>query len=388
VKAAARVAGWWALIALAALACLWSTADLLARQGALLGLPAPLLTGGSALTARAWQAYRGGDMAGAQALADEALERRPVDAATLRVAGLTAIAAGDGRRGDALMRLAGGAGWRDLPTQLYWAEVAMNAGAWDVAAERLDAVARMMPTNPRGRALLLRMEARPAGRAALARRLAIPNIWAPVHLTDIAGLDAAALDARVAMLQAARQAGVAYDDAVLYRLEAALLGRGRSDLALRLRPRPRGQWINPFELASSAGPGPFGWVLEAAPGLDATIEPRGRGRALHVLASGPGLLPFASQTTLLPPGRARFAVTVQGAKSPMPLVATIGCSDGSAATVVQEAPTPDRYAARLTVPVGCRTQRLILSVTGEEARRGADLWLSAPTLAPIATGAP
>ena len=385
---AARVAGWWTLTALLACACLWSLADRLARQGVLLPLPTPFLTGGNARAAQAWAAYRRGDLATADRLARAALQRRPADATTLRIAGLVAIRKGEPARGDALMRLAGAAGWRDLPTQLYWAEVALNGGAFDVAAERLDALMRAVPAHPAPHALLRRMEASPAGRVALMRRLRQPNDWAGPYLANATALDAGALDARYALLTAALDAGVGPAPALLDQLGWVLIERGRVDLAARLAARTPGGDGGDFVADTGVRPGPFRWWLQAASGLDATVERRdGRG-ALHVTASGPALIPVASRMLRLPPGIARFEVAVTGARTAMPLVVTLVCHKGEGASAAPAAAPHDRAAALLTVPPGCPLQTLTLSIPGEEARRGADLWLSRPRVVSSAAADP
>lgn len=380
---AGRVVGWWVILLLLAYACLWSAADRLAGQGLLLRVPVPLLTGGQALLARSAVAAQAGDATGSKALALRALRRRPVDAAALRAAGLAAIATGDAVGGDALMRLAGAAGWRDGPTQLYWAEVALTGGSLDVAAERLDAVERVSPGQPRARALLRRLETSTGGRAALARRWAEPNAWSGGYLGDVAGLDADALLDRLQTIRAMRGAAMP-DRATLDRLGWALVERGRGDLALLLVPRQKGQWLAPFAPATDTRPGPFAWTFDPAPGLDAAVVRRGRGFALHLVASGPALLPVASQLTRLPPGVARLEGSVEGAKTALPLLATITCVGGNGAVAVPAAARPGRFAADLTVPPGCATQRLTLSVAGEEARRGAELWVGVVTLSPRA----
>lgn len=382
-----RVAGWIALLGALAFACLWSASDRLARQGLLLDLPPSLLTGGDALTSRAWQAYRTRDFATVEALSLAAIRRRPVDAATLRVAGLIAIATGDGGRGDALMRLAGAAGWRDEPTQLYWAELALQGGALDIAAERLDALARVDPASDPGRALLRRLEASPAGRAALVRRFTPRSFWVPAYLTDVDRLASAALEARVATVLAAAKGSAPLDGSATDRLGWGLVGRGRADLAWRLVARSTGT-VADFAPTASGRPGPFAWTLEAAAGLDATVEPREGRHALHVVASGPAMLPIASQIIRLPPGPARLTAVVTGAKTALPFLATLHCIGGPVAGSETEITSPGRLAALLRVPVGCPTQKLSLALAGEEARRGADLWISAPALAPLAAPGP
>lgn len=380
-----RVASWWASLALIACTCLWSLADRLAGQGLLLHLPTPLLTGGQALTARATLAAEEGDRASAVALSRAALGRRPVDAAALRTAAFAALIAGDLRHGGVLMRLAGAAGWRDRPTQLYWADAALDAGAPDVAAERLDAVERVAP-DARARAILLRLEATRLGRAALIERWGEPNAWHRAYLVDVDGLTNDGLAARLATIALARATGIGLDRAALDRIGWALIERGRADLAYTFATR-RGL-VRPFAPASASRAGPFDWAYRAVPGLEAEVASRGGELALHVVATGPALLPVASQLLRLPLGPARLRITVNGAKTPLPIIATLACLGGETMVAEPLPSTAGRLAARLDVPMRCATQRLVLSVAGEEARRGADLWISAVSVTPSAAAVP
>ncbi|MDB5694594.1 MAG: hypothetical protein JWN21_137 [Sphingomonas bacterium] len=385
---ATRVATWLAALAALACVCLWSAADRLARQGVLLDLPTPFLSGGNTLTARAAEALRRGDPGTADRLSRAALVRRPVDAPVLRVAGLAAIAVGDTRRGDVLMRLAGAAGWRDVPTQFYWAEAALASDALDIAAERLDAVARINARRRQTKSLLLRLEATPRGRAALLRRLRIPNLWATSYLSDVDQLDDAAAIARVKLIAGARSSAVTLDAAVVDRLGWGLIERRRGDLAWQLVERPSGRWLTPFRSDVSSQPGPFEWQVQAAAGLEAMFEPRDGRPGLRIVASGPALLGIASQVIRLPAGDWQLTSAIAGAKTPRPLLVALDCVEGSGAAAMSDPAPPGRFSARLRVPAGCPMQRVTLAVTGEEAARDADLWLNSPTVAPVAQPAP
>jgi hypothetical protein len=72
----------------------------------------------------------------------------------------------------------------------------------------------------------------------------------------------------------------------------------------------------------------------------------------------------------------------------MPLVVTLVCHKGEGASAAPAAAPHDRAAALLTVPPGCPLQTLTLSIPGEEARRGADLWLSRPRVVSSAAADP
>ena len=360
----ARVAAWWAVAAGCAWLCLGSLIDRLAGQGVLVHAPATLAFGGNVLTARAEEAWQAGDLVTAERLSRAAVARRPIDAATLRLAGSIALARGDRAHGDALMRAAGAAGWRDRETQIYWGEAAVEQGAWDIAVDRAEALARLGLSGDL-RALLRRIEATRAGRAALLRRWREDGGW----LTeDYAAwpADPVAMANRFAMVSAMR-AGLGESDRA--RLAAALIPDHIDWAFAILRPDEQrlvftgdGDWS------------PLGWNVSAAPGIEASVD----GDGLRIVASGSALLPLADRLLRLPVGRTRLSLRVEGAHTDLPLIAVLACVQGAGATAVPVAQA--RFAYDLLVPAGCRPQRLSLAVAGEEARRGADLRLAAPTL--------
>jgi hypothetical protein len=67
---------------------------------------------------------------------------------------------------------------------------------------------------------------------------------------------------------------------------------------------------------------------------------------------------------------------------------TLACHKAEGGNAEPVAASPGRVAALLTVPAGCPLQTLTLSIPGEEARRGADLWISAPALTSGAAAGP
>ena len=76
------------------------------------------------------------------ASARAALNRDPVNQRLLGLWGSAELARGEDARAEAIFRVAGGLGWRDRPTQLYWYAVARDGGDFVVAASRLDALLR------------------------------------------------------------------------------------------------------------------------------------------------------------------------------------------------------------------------------------------------------
>lgn len=361
-----RVVGWSALLLGVGWTVLASAADRLAGQG-LLTAPGMVGEGGRALTARAWLTLQEGRSS--VTLARAAVRQRPTDAATLRVAGLTFLAVGDLVRADTLMRLAGAAGWRDQPTQLYWTRAALAAGDVEVAALRLDALMRANAFGPDVTALFVALERSPGGRAALARRVAAPGAtWPPLMLERMEGLDADGMRARLATVVAAR---ARLTRATLDAIGWSFVRAGAADLAERLlAPRDR---LGFDPSADPTASGPFGWTLTAGAGLEAGFAGAG---ALAVRASGSAVLPLASRLLRRPPGPATLSVTVAGARTTLPLLATWACLDEADAPAAA-LPAPKGVARfAIATPVGCSTQRLTLLVSGDEAARGSSLRLS------------
>ena len=80
-----------------------------------------------------------------------------------------------GRAADAqrTFRIAARFGWRNVQTQAFWYDVALQVGDYEVAAERLDALLRVHPRLVEQVELLKPMESDPAARKVLARALAV-----------------------------------------------------------------------------------------------------------------------------------------------------------------------------------------------------------------------
>ena len=88
------------------------------------------------------------DYALALHLAKEGVVKEPVDNHALGNLGAALAMSGDGRGAERAFTVAAATGWRDLPTQVYWYQRAMQAGDLRVASQRLDAILRVNPQWP------------------------------------------------------------------------------------------------------------------------------------------------------------------------------------------------------------------------------------------------
>ncbi|MEO6041111.1 MAG: hypothetical protein ABIP41_04355, partial [Croceibacterium sp.] len=102
--------------------------------------------------------------------ARKAVAGDPVDPGAAPLLGAALLLQGDAARAEQAFRVSARLGWRDVPTQAYWYEAALEAGEMAPAADRLDALLRAHPGFPGSDALLARIEETPAGRRALERR--------------------------------------------------------------------------------------------------------------------------------------------------------------------------------------------------------------------------
>lgn len=136
----------------------------------------------------------------AEIWARRALTAEPLDPGSSALLGAALYAQGHLARADDAFVVAGRLGWREPITQLYWMQIALNRGATEIAAQRLDAVLRQMPGFPHGDQLLGQFTNSDAGRRALAARLARRPAWLTTFIKPTAGIDPGQLRERAAML--------------------------------------------------------------------------------------------------------------------------------------------------------------------------------------------
>lgn len=113
--------------------------------------------------------------------ANNAVLSDPSNPLALSLLGSTRLLAGDDAGADAAFRVAARGGWRDLITQLYWHDVAANAGDMKLAALRADALLRAHPQIPELFGTLEQLEQSEAGRAALLDRLVLQPDWVSTY---------------------------------------------------------------------------------------------------------------------------------------------------------------------------------------------------------------
>ncbi|KQN00426.1 hypothetical protein ASE78_04760 [Sphingomonas sp. Leaf25] len=360
------------------------------RQGAAASQVAPW--SGRAWAMVAAQHPLPGQAAAAEAAARRALATRPMDAVAVRVAGLAAIARGDTATGQTLLRQAAQLGWRDAPTQLWLVREAINAGAFDFALERIDALLRQRQLAPILYAQMSRLFDLPEGRSAIARRLAERPGWRQGFLNTLARGAPDRVDALAAFYGDLARAGVpvrtdevrltlwrlaeAGDMVAAERLWRMAGGTGRIG---------NGGFDGPAGALPPAAP-PFDWRAPPAAGVRVAIgEPDQpwNGQAVEIAAdAGSAGTPLAQRTRLLP-GTYRLGFVLRS-DGPVPALDWIvACGDAPPVTATLAAPVADRgwqrYAGTIRLPGRCDDGELRVRLG--ETNRAVSAWIDDVTLA-------
>jgi len=380
VTAAAPREGWLA-IAGGLLVCaaagwgvaIWGAAQiaLVSRDGPALGMRNAVWADTTPIIAAAKAGRRADALEPARKLALAA----PNDPAALRVYGMLLLANGQSVQGEAVMRRAGALGWSDLPTQIFWADVAHRAGDDDVAVLRADAAMRQV--NGRDAAIADRMraiEAAPGGANRIAARLAtLPN-WTDNYLNEVGPVSDEALTVRAALVAHALRSRMGIGPDVASNVEASLIGRIRPDLARQVwRSRPgvsRETVVAPFgdpDIDDDGRRSPFEWVYPGAAGLSVAAAPGG---ALRVTSQSPLPVEFATTTLTLSPGKWRALMRKSGTRALQLLRTKLTCLPGKQQIYFEFKPEVRRTGVEVNVPSDCAWQSLsmIIHQTGDGSK--------------------
>lgn len=259
----------------------------------------------TALTARDFEA--------AHTYAQNALRAAPVNQEALTIFALS------GKRSliPSLMALSGGLGWRDLQTQLYLVQQAIQNGDADVFAQRFDAYQRQAPANASILSLLDRYVSDGNVRDAIVRRLAAQPDWRSDYLQHVDTFDARVIAGRELLLTALSRAGSPAALTEIQPYVAQLANQGSAIDAHRIWMRfiaHRDAWSGlvydgGFKyLGGSDSPSPYEWNLPNISGASATAETVSQGHVLHIQSDGTSNGPLATELLWLAPGDYRLLV--------------------------------------------------------------------------------
>lgn len=320
-----------------------------------------------------------------------ALNRAPADAEAVALFAAGHLASGDTAIADRAFQLAGRMGWRVPITQAYWLNKALEAGDYDQAAMRLDALLRQVPSLVGSQALIDPVERNANARAALVERLDPDTAWLGKYLNEVFALPDTALRQRGVVLVDAANAGLELGCEATSNLAAAMTNRSLYTEAGALWaaqcPEASGPLLGGEGFATLSLQGtrnPFAWQVAGNGDVLLGLVPaaRGKGERLTVDGTPPVIRRFLSKLLLLQGGRYRLswqAGNSDGITSDR-IRASLVCK-GQAETWLE--PQLDgankRWSAEVIVPASCTAQALGFAL----APGGGSLWLEDVRLEPL-----
>lgn len=311
--------------------------------------------------------------------ADRSLRRQPINPGAARLLAMAIAARGDARRADGLARYAEAMSRRDLPTQLWLIETAVQRNDVPTALMHYD---RAMKTSVQGRTLLFPILSAAASDRDVWRPLADMLARRPQWWRAFVDQFAPASTSPEALYAIARATRIdrpeSADPALLQAIEKRLVDLGAYRVAADLFNRAHGLPPGTPATLRNGGferPGgwdPFEWNLLDAPDLAAVRQPSGRpgkGDSLYLTAVNGRSGDVATQLVILRPGRYRIAAMVGGVRGD-PLAfprLVVRCANGGRVlldAVFPAAPDGGRaWRNDFTIPAECPAQRVVIRAT-------------------------
>ncbi|WP_114521334.1 hypothetical protein [Altererythrobacter sp. ZODW24] len=315
----------------------------------------------------------------AEATASAAVRRSPLEPARSGALGTARLALGKRGPADQAFRVSGGLGWHDPLTQLYWLQVALDRGEYDIAAERLDALMRDNPAEARRPELFAGLSATAAGQRALASRLKAAPSWRDAYFLPAAETPVSELRARAAVLRQLDdkpvlgcKAGAPLADRMVRSGEPAL---GASIWREQCPEADDGLLFDPgLSRAGVRRLSPFAWVKYG----DGVSDSHNGGVTLDTAVSFTRR--FASQLIVLEPGNYTLAWSAadESGEPSDRIVAAFGCTADTPVQLTSERRAGTKYQAEISVTAACSSQYLALSLRpGNGAVKLTELTLAA-----------
>lgn len=310
---AARAIGFTGLAVATAALCWLSAVD---RMTAESGRAGASYLGGDAAALLAFQHLAEGDAIVALERARKAVRTAPVDPPSTSALGSSLLALNRPDHAYAAFTVAGGLGWRDIPTQLYWLSQALAGGDVDIVSQRLDALLRLNLDNAAVNDALNYLGRTRIGQAAIARLLAENPPWERRYLISVGHLKGPNLDGQMAAIELALNRGVAIDCGVIGNAASDLIRGGESTSARTLWrsacDRSGDLYISDgsFETDPSlVSDNPFSWQFQARSGLEVSVDTAPQpleSKALKITLSNTVRTVAAAELMTLQPGSYRL----------------------------------------------------------------------------------
>ncbi|QDZ06974.1 hypothetical protein FPZ24_05335 [Sphingomonas panacisoli] len=323
-----------------------------------------------------------GSQAAAVALARKALSRDGTAVSAVDTLGLSAALAGNNSVANNWFAYSERLSRRDLPTQLYLLEKAVNDGNVKEALRHYDIALRS--ANDSGTSLLFPIlrnaTSDPLIRRELAQTLRGKPIWSSGFLVDLVrnGPD---YSAAAELLLDARRGGLPIEPDLDETLLGNLVARGETASAWQyyksIHPAAARVLIRNGTFKSvGAASTPFDWQLVPGSGVSVELGAGQDDRGLDYRLSPTVVATVARQTLLLPPGRYRLDSVLREASQMLKSGPywELKCGDErSLASLEMGGPIENskKFSIDFTVPPKCETQSLALTVRASDDVQGA-----------------
>ncbi|MCP3732912.1 hypothetical protein M9978_21070 [Sphingomonas sp. MG17] len=329
-----------------------------------------------------------GDRVRADVLAKRALQQDPTAVAAVTTLGVNADFRGDKAAARRYFAYAQKLSRRDLPTQLFMIEDAVQRGDIPGALHHYDITLRVSPQlSEMLYPVLASASEDPSIRAALVKTLAGKPAWGSSFIDYAAG-HGSNPQATIDLLSAVHRAGVAVPERAHANVVNALLAAGQADAAWKyyaaIRPgSDRRRSRNPQFLHTIETPSQLDWNPVNEGGLSTGIQTGIFDFAAPSSVGGPML----QQWQLLIPGIYRLSVHsigIEQAKGALPYW-TLRCMDGrelGRIDVPNSNVSNGNSSGMFSVPKGCPAQTLILMARPSDAVSGLSGQIDRVTLAP------
>lgn len=239
--------------------------------------------------------------------ARRAVASDPISAQAISILGRAELYSQHTAAAHEAFKVSGQLGWRDGMTQIYWLDQALQDEDYKIAAERLDALLRQLPTDENRDRLLAAVAATEAGRNALADRLKLSPAWGRTLVTTVGDLPADQVLQRTDLM---RRTGKGVWDCPTSELITQRLINldmvAEAQAVWQLNCETSGALIydGGFEhLDTWRDAMAFDWKLSKRGDAEITIVGDAGHRSLALEVTGSASLPIVQQTVVLKPGR-------------------------------------------------------------------------------------
>lgn len=317
------------------------------------------------------------DLARAETLAKRALQQDPTAVAAAATLGIIADGRGDKAAARRYFTYAQKLSRRDLRTQLFMIEDAVDRGDVPAALRQYDITLRVFPAmGELFYPVMASASSDPVIRAEIIKTLAAKPLWGESFIEFLAstGPDP---QSTAALFAGLRRAGVAVPERARAGVVNALIVAGQLDAAwsyyAAIRPgADRRRSRDPQFAANNDTPSPLDWTpINDGSGVTTSIQ----GGVFDFAAPASVAGPMLQQLQLLPPGTYRLtghSVGIEQAPDALPYW-TLRCQDGrelGRVEVPNSSVAGGNFSGTFSVPAGCPVQTLLLTGRASDAVSG------------------